>query len=82
MFGEGEDIANAVVFLAGETGKYISGAELVWMVAGSGTAGRQPIRKRQRKALIGSALADRRYFRCVFQCLSPLPCGRTKLRRT
>ena len=29
MFGEGDDIANAVVFLAGETGKYISGAELV-----------------------------------------------------
>lgn len=28
-FGDGEDIANAVVFLAGETGKYISGAELV-----------------------------------------------------
>ena len=29
VFGEGDDIANAVVFLAGETGKYISGAELV-----------------------------------------------------
>lgn len=29
VFGDGDDIANAVVFLAGETGKYISGAELV-----------------------------------------------------
>ena len=28
-FGEGDDIANAVVFLCAETGKYISGAELV-----------------------------------------------------
>jgi NAD(P)-dependent dehydrogenase (short-subunit alcohol dehydrogenase family) len=28
-FGQGEDIANAVVFLAGETGAYVSGTELV-----------------------------------------------------
>lgn len=28
-FGAGEDIANAVVFLASETGKYVSGTELV-----------------------------------------------------
>ena len=27
-FGEGKDIANAIVFLASESGKYISGAEL------------------------------------------------------
>ena len=43
MFGEGDDIANAVVFLA-ETGKYISGAELVVDGGGSGTGGRRPIR--------------------------------------
>jgi len=28
-FGEGKDIANAIVFLVAETGKYVSGAELV-----------------------------------------------------
>jgi len=29
IFGEGDDIANAVIFLCEDTGKYISGAELV-----------------------------------------------------